>query len=323
MTDRPPVICPGGMMNAAVVEIMERKGHTWPEAHTDDELMASLAVDVREETGFENFGLPFCMTVEAEALGSFIDLGSLSCEPKIEKEAYRSVSDVEFRGVFDSLNSGRMPTVLKAVRILSTAQPDIPVIGALTGPISLSASLVDPVTFFKELRTRKERSHEVLGYASDFLGLFAEKLVENGASCITIADPSATGEVLGPKTFEEYAVKYINRIADRVHAAGAPVILHICGNMNSVKRLLPDLRVDAISTDAVVSLRGLKDEFPGLVTMGNVSTYLLESGNPDKVRRATARLVRDGVDIISPACGLSTSTPVELINMMTRAVKGA
>lgn len=308
-------------MNAAVVEIMEKRGHAWPEAHTNDELMASLAVDVREETGFENFGLPFCMTLEAEALGSFIDLGSLSCEPKIEREAYQSVSDVEFRRVLDALDSGRIPTVLRAVRVLSTAEPDIPVIGTLTGPISLSASLVDPVTFYKELRTKKERSHEVVDYVSDFLGLFAETLVESGASCITIADPSATGEVLGPKTFEEYEVKYVNRIADRVHAAGVPIILHICGNLNSVKRLLPGLRVDAISTDALVSLRGLKDEFPGLVTMGNVSTYLLESGSPDKVRRASARLVRDGIDIIAPACGLSTSTPVELINAMTGTVK--
>lgn len=75
--DRPPVICPGGMMNAAIVEIMNSTGHTLPMAHHDDRLMSSLAKDVQNQTGFENFGIPFCMTVEAEVLGSEIDYGSL------------------------------------------------------------------------------------------------------------------------------------------------------------------------------------------------------------------------------------------------------
>ena len=70
--DRPPVICPGGMMNAAIVEIMQQTGHILPAAHLDPELMAALAGDVHQATGFENIGVPFCMTVEAEALGSDI-----------------------------------------------------------------------------------------------------------------------------------------------------------------------------------------------------------------------------------------------------------
>ena len=319
--DRPPVICMGGMMNAAVVEIMERTGHTLPEAHVDARLMAQLSLDIHEETGFENFGLPFCMTVEAEVLGSTVNLGSFSCEPKIEKEAFSSVSRVEVRDVHRAADSGRIPVVLEAIGALSQSHPRIPVIGALTGPISLTASLVDPMTFYKELRTKRERSHEVLDYVSDFLGVYAERMVEHGASAIAIGDPSATGEILGPHAFKEFALKYINRIADRVHIAGVPVILHICGNIGSVKHLLPELRVDAISTDALVSLVRLKEEFPGLVTMGNVSTYLLEFGDRDRVARTTVRLVEEGVDIIAPACGLSTSTSLELIRAMTNAAK--
>ena len=106
-----------------------------------------------------------------------------------------------------------------------------------------------------------------------------------------------------------------------MHIAGAPVILHICGDMNAVRRLLPTLRVDAISTDAVVNLPRLKEEFPSLVTMGNVSTYLLEFGEAEKVKATANRLVEDGVKIIAPACGLSTSTRLELIQAMTMVVK--
>ena len=57
--DRPPCICPGGMMNAAVEEVMDLSGNKWPEAHSNSELMAGLAAGIYEQGGFENFGVPF------------------------------------------------------------------------------------------------------------------------------------------------------------------------------------------------------------------------------------------------------------------------
>ena len=319
--DRPPVICTGGMMNAAIVGIMKKTGHTLPEAHFEGKLMADLAFDIRKETGFENFGIPFCMTVEAEVLGSPVEFGSLSCEPKIAKERYSSVSEVGERDGEDLLSSGRINTVTDAIKRLSKNHPSVPVVGALTGPISLAASVVDPMTFYRELRKDRTNAHRVLGYVSDFLGAFALRLVEAGASVIAIGDPSATGEILGPLLFEEYAVRYLNKVIDTVHGAGTPVILHICGDLKPVRRLIPGLKADAISTDAVVNLKNLKEEFPGITTMGNVSTYLLEFGEPEKVARKTRQLVMDGVDIISPACGLSTSTALDRIRAITDTVK--
>ena len=64
-------------MNSAIVDVMDKHGHVLPEGHSDPKIMTALAQDVQQDTGFENFGIPFCMTVEAEALGSAIDFGSL------------------------------------------------------------------------------------------------------------------------------------------------------------------------------------------------------------------------------------------------------
>ncbi len=320
-TDRPPVICPGGMMNAAIVEIMNDTGHILPEAHHDDRLMSELSSDVHEQTGFENFGIPFCMTVEAEVLGSSINFGSLACEPKIEKEVFPSVSSIRFEKTDKLLKSGRIGTIVQAGYRLSQKFPDVPVIGNLTGPISTAASIVDPMTFLKELRKDRENSHRVLEYVSDFLIAYARLLIDNGASLISIGDPTATGEILGPKMFEEYAVKYLNRILDGIHGLNAPVIVHICGNMNTVWNQIPAIKSDAISTDALVNLKHLKESFPSLTTMGNLSTYLLEFGTPDKVALQTQKLLADGIDIISPACGLSTSSSLENIQVLSKTVK--
>ena len=93
-TPRPAVLCPGGMMSFAVQEAMTASGSPWPVAHTDPELMARLAVATQRATGFDNVGLPFCMTVEAEALGAQVNLGSPTVQPYITQEALASVADI-------------------------------------------------------------------------------------------------------------------------------------------------------------------------------------------------------------------------------------
>ncbi|HJV64807.1 MAG TPA: uroporphyrinogen decarboxylase family protein [Geomonas sp.] len=321
LVDRPPVICTGGMMNAAIVDVMNHTGHTLPEGHFRADLMAELATDVHHDTGFENFGIPFCMTVEAEVLGSDIDFGTLSCEPKIAREPFASTAEVVFRDPRKMLDTGRIQAVAQAGHLLSRANPDIPVIGSVTGPVSTAASLVDPMAFLKELHKKREQSHRVMDYLSGFLIAFARLLVDNGATAICIGDPTATGEILGPRLFDEYAVAYLNKVIDGIHATGVPVLVHICGEMRAVKPSIPKLHCDAISTDAFVNLRLLKEEYPQLTTMGNLSTFLLELGEPDKVSRQTANLVNDGIDIISPACGLSTSSSICNIQAMTSTVK--
>jgi [methyl-Co(III) methanol-specific corrinoid protein]:coenzyme M methyltransferase len=319
--DRPPVICPGGMMNSATVEIMNKTGHVLPPAHHTSDLMTDLAYDVYENTGFENFGIPFCMTVEAEVLGSEINYGTLECEPKIQKEVYPSVFEVKYMPLDAMSKNSRVGAIVETICDLSKKYPDVPVIGSLTGPLSTAASIVDPMPFLKQLRREKEMSHKVVDYVCDHLIEYAKLMVDNGASAISIADPTATGEILGPKMFEEYAVLYLNKVVDAIHEMGVPVVIHICGKMEAVKPQVSMLHGDAISVDAFVSLKNMKAEIPHITTMGNLSTYLLEFGNPDKVYDNAKRLLGDHINIIAPACGLSTSTPLANINAFTSAIK--
>ena len=319
--DRAPVICPGGMMNSATVDVMESVGLSFPKVHPDAEAMTKLSTAVEERTGFENFGIPYCMTVEAEVLGSDIDFGNAVCEPKIAKERYASAADVETRDVKTLVREGRIEAVAKAGEAIARQHPDVPVIGSLTGPISTAASVVDPMTFLKEMRKDKTNVHRTLDYVTDFLVEYAGVLIESGFPVITIADPTATGEILGPKMFGDYAVPYINRLVDAIHGRGAKAIVHICGRLESVQKNIPALHGDAVSTDAMVNLKALKAETGVPVVMGNVSTFALQLQEPEAIRKVTEKLVADGIDIISPACGLSTKTPVGNIAAMTEVVK--
>lgn len=319
-TDRPPVICPGGMMNSAIVDIMKKTGHTLPGAHHSDKLMTDLALDVHNFTGFENFGIPFCMTVEAEVLGSEINYGTLECEPKIQREVFHSVNEVSFlpSGVMSKNN--RVGAVLQTIYNLSKNNSEVPAIGSITGTLSTAASLVEPMQFLKQLRRDRQASHKFIDYVCDHLIEYAKLMVDNGAAVISIADPTATGEILGPKMFEEYAVTYLNKIVDSIHEMKVPVIIHICGKMEAVMPQIAMLHSDAVSVDAFVSLKNMKAENPNITTMGNLSTYLLEFSTPDKIYMQAERLLKDNINIIAPACGLSTSTPLDNIKAFTKAV---
>ncbi len=320
--DRPPCICPGGMMNMVTRELMERSGLFWPQAHTDPALMAALAAEAHSAGCFENYGLPFCMTVEAEALGARVDLGNATCEPRVASYAVDSVTRWESLPAVDH-GSGRIRVVLDAIRLLKERfESTVPVIGNLTGPMSVAGSLLEPVTLYKELRRNPLRAHEYLDCITGHILEFGLRQLEAGADVIALSDPSGTGEILGPKLFAEYEVPALNRIATgiRKNFPHAGFIIHICGKMHRVFDLLAGLDCDALSFDAVVSLKKARQWLPGIPVMGNVSTFALESGTPEKVAALTRHCLRSGADIVAPACGMGNGSPLANVRAMLQTV---
>ena len=91
--------------------------------------------------------------------------------------------------------------------------------------------------------------------------------------------------------------------------------------MKSVKSLAVQLRFDALSVDAVVSLKKIKESRNEITTMGNLSTIMLQWSNPVVIQRTATKLIDDKIDIIAPACGLSTSTPLNNIKAFTNTIK--
>ena len=115
--DRTPCICPGGMMNMITEELMKTVQIYLPQAHTDARMMAGLAKAVYEQGCFENYGVPFCMTIEAEEMGAGVDLGSSAYEPHVTEYVIGTVSDWEKLPKLD-VTEGRAKVVLDALGIL-------------------------------------------------------------------------------------------------------------------------------------------------------------------------------------------------------------
>lgn len=317
---RCPCICPGGMMNMLTVELMEKEKVWWPEAHINPKVMAKLAESVYLNNLFDNIGVPSCMTVEAESMGAKVDLGSISIEPRVIEYAINSVKEWnKLENI--NIDSGRVKVVLDALKIIKSNKSGAAIIGNLTGPISVASSLVEAIQFYKDLHKNPKDSKKIMEIVTDNLILFGKAQIEAGAEFITISDPSGTGEILGPNLFKKYALPYLNRICRELKPLCKGIIVHICGQLKSIYEELLQLECDVISVDAVVNLKQLKKRLPNKIIMGNVSTFALASGNKKIIHKLCENCIENGTNILSPACGLGTTTKIDSIKIIMETSK--
>lgn len=316
--DRPPCVCPGGMMNAVIRDVMERSGCGWPESHSDAEKMAKLSLAMYREGCFENCGVPFCMTVEAEAMGASVDMGGMDTEPHVVNSPLSLIDDyLSLRPM--NLSEGRAAVTIEAIRIIRREEPDVPVVGCVTGPISTAGTLLDMAKLLIAMRKKPEQCHGLISFVSGEILRFARAMIEAGADAVCLAEPSGTGEILGGKMFAEYSVKYVNDITDQLDDVVR--IVHICGRLHSVYDLLNEFHCEAFSVDSTENLRKLREVVPGKAVMGSVNTHALATMPEDKIVDLTRNSMNTGADIVAPACGLSVTTPIEAVQAMTAAVK--
>lgn len=320
--DRAPCICPGGMMNMIVEEVMDLTGCPWPEAHSNPELLAGLSAGMYQCGGFENYGVPLCMTVEAEAMGARVGMGTKINEPKVTGYPITSVTEWRKLKPLD-LAQGRVKVVLEAIKILkSKSSGVVPIIGNLVGPVSLAASLMEPTVYYKELCKNNRESHELMGFVTANLIRFGRAQLQAGADVLAIADPGGTGEILGPKMFREYAVPYLNQIIEAVQdLVSVGTIIHICGRLKSIYPELNLLRSDAVSFDSISSVKQVAEKIRNKAVMGNVSTYALERGTKERVKLLAQNCLHKGAAILAPACGIGPRTSLANIRAMVETAQ--
>jgi [methyl-Co(III) methanol-specific corrinoid protein]:coenzyme M methyltransferase len=313
--DRPPVICPGGMMSACVTELLDdvEENH-----NLNYNTMAQVSRKIHKQLGFENYGVPFAMIVEAEPLGAKVQIGNKIIEERVIEYNNESLEEIMKKHKVVPRNESRMSTVISAIKELKNDES--PVIGNITGHISTATSAVDPLILLRMLRKEPERAYTFLKYINDYLIEYAKESINAGADVITISDPTATGEILGGKNFEKFGVPLYRELIHAIHKLNVPVIVHICGNAKTIIDGLNKINANALSFDSVVNMRYAKSQIKTRL-MGNVSTQLLHTGEKDKIISVTKNCIDSGVDIVSPACGLSMATPLDNMKTLTEYVK--
>lgn len=218
--------CEGENLEQVPDSIIQKTGISFPKAHTDRDMMALLAKEIRLYKNDTLCRIPFCVTTEAEAFGAVINLGDANSGPRVQSYAYGSLE--EMAGIAPmSLEKGRIKEVLDCVEMLSQAGETV----ALTveGPLTIMASLLDPLQFYKGIRKNREIADAVLTVIEDSIVNYALEGIRRGARIISYGDPVGGMEIVGPKVYADISGKSSYRILKRLEQELDSGLVHICG----------------------------------------------------------------------------------------------
>jgi [methyl-Co(III) methanol-specific corrinoid protein]:coenzyme M methyltransferase len=280
--------------------------------------MVRLALAMQEATGFDNIALPFCMTIEAERYGAQIDFGNATTQPRVRGTLLAADHPGDLPR--PDFRTGRAGVLLNALRRARAERPDIALIGNMVGPFSILGMLADPLKVLRLTRTRPEIIERRLGEITSGLIEFGKLQRESGADVLCIAEPTATGEILGSRLFSRFGLPHLNRLVRELRPSGARLIIHICGDVRRIEAELLQLQADALSFDSMVNLCALRQKDPPWQVMGNVNCFLLHDGPEAAVRHYCGKLKECGIRLIAPACGVIPTTPVSNLRVMRDAV---
>ena len=153
------------------------------------------------------------------------------------------------------------------------------------------------------------------------LGLrFGHAQVDSGAEVIGIGDPAAS--LVGPNIYEEFVWPYEKQLVDGLHAMGARVRLHICGNTRRILEGMGRLGCEIIDIDSMVSLSEARAKMgPAQILLGGIDPVrVLQNSTPEPVAEAIAECHHQAGPryILGAGCEVPPSTPPQNLQQISR-----
>ena len=181
-------------------EIVKELGFTFPDVYLHADMMAALSKRQKEKQGIPICVLPFCHTVEAEAMGGIITLGNEVAGPRAKEYLYTNykklgdIEEIDFA-------KGRMQEVLKACQILHEQGEHVML--EVSGPITILNVLIDIKHIFKGMRKEPEFMKSVFQKVGTQILIYIEEAKKYGVDFISYADSAGGVNILGPKMAEQ------------------------------------------------------------------------------------------------------------------------
>ena len=312
-TDRPSVFCAN---STATQQQAEMFGLKWPSFHQKAEEMAKMALGAHEIFGFDGVRLPFCQTIEAEALGC--EVGYRDFMPSNDVALYKLDATPQFPE--DFLKRGRIPELLEGLQLLKRqASGQALVLGGVAGPLTIARALLDSVPLLKASLKTPDKIIPFLQVGQRACLQLAIALIDAGAEAIVIEDMTASPDLLHPRTYKNTVAEYHRQL---VQAISVPAILHICGNVTFVAEEMAKSRAVGLSIDPKAEIASMRAKVGSeMCLIGGVETISLSLSKPEEIKQMGLKALQDGIDILAPGCAIPPNSPTENLKAMVEAAE--
>lgn len=278
--------------------------------------MAKMALGAHEVFGFDGVRVPFCQTIEAEALGC--EVGYRDFMPSNDIPLYQLGDVPQFPD--DFLKRGRIPELLEGIQLLKRqVSREALVLGGVAGPLTIARALLDSVPLLKASLKTPDKIIPFLQVGQTACLQLAMALIDAGAEAIVIEDMTASPDLLHPKTYKNTVAEYHRQL---IQALSVPTILHICGNVTFIAEEMTKSRAVGLSIDPKVEIALMRAKAgPEMRLIGGVETISLSLSNPGEIKQMSLRALNNGIDILAPGCAIPPNSPTENLKMMVQVAE--
>jgi Uroporphyrinogen-III decarboxylase len=263
------------------------------------------------------------LSVEAEAFGAEIVFTENEV-PTISQRLINEMSEVVALEV-PKVGAARTAECLKAASLAAQQISDRPVFGGIIGPYSLAGRLVDITEFMTQIFMDPENSHLLLSKCTEFLKEYAFAMKRTGIQGIIIAEPAAG--LLSPDLCQEYSSAYVKQIVDCVQDDDFVVILHNCGQTETLVDSMVSTGAGALHFGNAVKMKDVIAQIPeNILAMGNLDPAgLIRNSTADEVYQKAKDLLEEMKPyknfVLSSGCDIPPFTPKENIEAMFKALE--
>jgi MtaA/CmuA family methyltransferase len=300
------------------VELMNKVGVHFPDAHTDASAMAELAAAGYEILGFDTVMPEFSVQQEAAALGCEVNWGHDTMMPETMTHPVKSPGDVVIPD--NLLEKPSIKVVLEAISRLRREYGDrVAVIGKVMGPWTISYHTVGVEEFLILVRLDPD---QVRAYLEAYLPVtiaIANAQLRAGADVVVLPD-HATGSMVSARTYAEFLVPLHRKMLAQI---GGPTILHVCGKCLD---RIPHMATEGYDgyhfewqNDPKKAVEAAGGQMALLGGISNVEALL--QGTPDDVYKQARYNIEVGVDSIGPECAISLQTPLDNLKTIVAAAE--
>ncbi len=264
-------------------------------------------------SGFNNF--------HAMALGKAFGVGIKYREmgaPDMTSHFVNSEEDLAKLNIADVHKEPVVQTVLEATRRVKAKIGDTYLVTMTCwGPFTLAARMVGEEQFMKATFKKPAFVEKMVDFCADLLIHLYEPLVNDGLECISIADPTASGDLINKKQMERFALPGLKKLTGWAKGKGVYSILHICGNTSDRLDLFPQTGASTIFFDQKVDIAKAREALHGKMSFGgNVApVQVLLNQDVAGVEKACREVIevagKEGGFILVPGCDIPPTIPYE------------
>jgi uroporphyrinogen decarboxylase len=271
-------------------------------------------------SGYNNF--------HASAFGGGIKFREMGA-PDLKEHFISSEEDLQKLDLGQLDSSEVIGTVINALKnTKSKVGGEYVVTMTAWGPYTLAARMVGEETMMKATFKKPEFVHKVADFVADLLIHLYEPLVADGTlEVISLADPTASGDLISKKQFETFALPYLKKFNDWAKSRNVHTLVHICGNTTDRLDLFPETGASCISLDHKTDIAKAKEVLHGRMCFaGNVDPVnIMLQGSVKDVEDACKKVIEtagtDGGFVLMPGCDIPPTVPYENIQKFIQTAR--